>query len=81
MHEETQGKDGNHDVDDWSGHEIATPFEQAVPCAEEDIVLCGDTVFAGETVDHPEKVDGPVQKQEEDKECATYGLDEFLADG
>ena len=81
MHEESQGKDGNHDVDYRSGHEVAAPLEQAVPCAEEDIIICGYAVFAGETVNHRKKVDGPVQKQEKDKECATDGLDEFLADG
>ena len=81
MDEETQRQDGDHDVDERRGHEVAALLEPTVSMGEEEIVrgyLAESTV---EGVDDGEEVDSPVKQEEDDEECAADGLDEFLADG
>ena len=81
VHEKTEGEHGHHDRHYGKRHEVAAELEQAVSFGEEDVVICNYPILAGKSVDYREKIDGSVQEQEEEKESAAYGLDEFLSDG
>ena len=81
MDKETEGQDGNHDVDYGRGHEVAAQLEPTVSMAVGHVIGRNLAENAAHGIDDGEKVDGPVKKQEDDEECARNTLDELLADG
>ena len=67
----SESKDGDHNVHNWEGHEVAAKLEPAFFCAEN----------AGYGVTHGEAVDGGVKQEEHEEERSRDGLYEFLAYG
>ena len=79
MDSKAQGQDGNHYVDDGSGHKVAAKLEPAVARREQSFVRCRHAELTHQRVDNREEIDGAVKQQEHKKECAAYALDELLA--
>ena len=80
MDEESQCEDRNHDGDEAGAHEVAAELEETVAGREQLLVSERRAVLPGEGVDDREEVDGPVKQEENDKECSSDALDEFLSD-
>jgi hypothetical protein len=70
MDKETEGENGNHDVHDRERHEFATFHEKTV----------SGTELACERINDGEEIDGSVKQKEDDEECTTYRLNQFLSD-
>jgi hypothetical protein len=80
MDNESQCQDRHHDVDERSGHEVATQLEKAVSGGEQLLIRSNHTELSGEGVDHGEEIDRAVKQKENKEEGTTDSLDELPAD-